>query len=182
METWQWLFAVAIIATVIWWLSMTAGRIDRVHIRMDDALQSLRLQLAWRASAVSQLVGSGTLDPVSANVLAAEIEAISAATTRSLDEYLSAEGELTEALCSVFDDPVEVKEFVDSTHSLELLSDLAAVCRRVQLARRFHNDAVGAAQLLRRRPVVRWLRLAGHTPWPRSVDLADDVPEGLEQF
>ena len=182
MEIWQLAVLFAILAVVAWWLSMTAGRIDRVHIRKDDALNSLRLQLAWRASATSQLVSSGLLDPVSADILANEIERVSHASTRSLSEYLEAESEFTDALCRVFDEAEEVRELADSTRSALLISELASVCRRVQLARRFHNDAVGAAQLLRRRTVVRWLRLAGHTPWPSAIGLADEVPSGLEQF
>ena len=55
MEIWQLAVLFAILAVVVWWLSMTAGRIDRVHIRKDDALNSLRLQLAWRASAIAWL-------------------------------------------------------------------------------------------------------------------------------
>jgi hypothetical protein len=50
---------------------------------------------------------------------------------------------------------------------------LEASCRRVQLARRFHNDAVRCVALRRRRP--RWFRLAGHT-WPETVELDDRMP------
>lgn len=182
MELWQLVIAFASLAAVVWWLSMTAGRIDRVHIRKDEALHSLRLQLAWRASAASQLVGSGLLDPVSCDIIANEIERVSRAAMGSLEDYLAAESEFTDALARVFDDVEEVRELAGSTYATALISELAAVCRRVQLARRFHNDAVGAAQLLRRRPVVRWLRLAGRTAWPQALDLADEVPSGLEQF
>ena len=56
-----------------------------------------------------------------------------------------------------------------------LLEELAACCRKVELARRFHNDVVVSARALRSRRRVRWLRLAGRAAELRTVDL-DDVP------
>lgn len=182
MANWQLALLFGFLSVFAWWLSMLAGRIDRVHIRKDEALTALRLQLAWRASAVAKVLTAGLLDPISREVLLAQLESVSTAAQRSLSEYLAAESELTEALCQVFDDSEEVVDLADSTHSAALLQELAASCRRVELARRFHNDAVGSAQLLRRRGVVKWFRLAGHTPWPTSLDLSDRLPQGLEQF
>jgi hypothetical protein len=45
--------------------------------------------------------------------------------------------------------------------------------RRVQLARRFHNDIVVTTRELRRRRLVTWLRLAGHAPMPDTIELED---------
>ncbi len=56
-----------------------------------------------------------------------------------------------------------------------LVDELAEDCARVELARRFHNDAVVTARALRSRRRVRWLRLAGHAAELATVDL-DDVP------
>ena len=50
---------------------------------------------------------------------------------------------------------------------------------RVQLARRFHNDAVAQALRVRRKRVVRWARLAGHASLPVMVEIDDSVPPGL---
>lgn len=182
MSTIDWVLAVLAAALFAWWLSMIAGRLDRIHIRRDEALVALRLQLAWRTSAVAKLLTGGVLDPLSAQVLRAEVENVTAAVDRSLIEYLAAEGEMTQVLCQVFDDAEEVNAIAETDQARAVFADLAAACRRVELARRFHNDAVGAAQLLRGRRVVRWFRLAGHTPLPVAVDLADQVPPGLEQF
>ena len=59
------------------------------------------------------------------------------------------------------------------------MDELGATCRRAGHARRFHNDTVRAARRLRRKALVRWLGLAGHTPWPDTVELDDEVPRGL---
>lgn len=47
--------------------------------------------------------------------------------------------------------------------------------RRVQLSRRFYNDAVTDVQRLRRKVVIRGLRLAGHALVPRTVEFDDDL-------
>jgi hypothetical protein len=59
------------------------------------------------------------------------------------------------------------------------VDELAEVCAKVELARRFHNDVVVAGRVLRSRRRVRWLRLAGHAPPLRTVDLDDGPPAGL---
>ena len=55
----------------------------------------------------------------------------------------------------------------------------AQACERVELARRFHNEAVAQAQRVRRKRVVRWARLAGHAAWPVTVEIDDGTPSGL---
>jgi hypothetical protein len=47
------------------------------------------------------------------------------------------------------------------------------------MARRFYNDAVAAAQRVRRKRVVRWARLAGRAGMPPMVEIDDSVPAGL---
>jgi hypothetical protein len=181
MTTPQLFIAFLALALLLWKLSAIAGRLDRVHIRRDQALTSLRLQLAWRTSSVAKLLTTKSLDPVSANILMHEITAVSSAAERSLLQYMAAESELTRALSVVFEDADDVQELISISPDIEpVLRDLAHACRRVELARRFHNDAVGAAQLLHKRKIVRYFRLAGHTELPSAIDVDDTVPAGLE--
>jgi hypothetical protein len=49
----------------------------------------------------------------------------------------------------------------------------------VQLSRRFLNDVVRAARVVRRKMVVRYLRLAGHADWPATAEFDDTPPETL---
>ena len=60
-----------------------------------------------------------------------------------------------------------------------LLDELSAAWYRLQLARRFHNDAVALTRSARRAPLVRLLRLAGSAPEPVTFELDDEWPEGL---
>ena len=62
------------------------------------------------------------------------------------------------------------------------MQELAQCCYRIELARRFHNDAVGAALLLHKRLLVRVFRLAGNTPLPTAIDMDDAFPEKLQEL
>jgi hypothetical protein len=62
------------------------------------------------------------------------------------------------------------------------LQELAQCCYRIELARRFHNDAVGAANLLHERVLVRVFRLAGNTPKPVALDMDDVPPKELQDL
>jgi hypothetical protein len=89
------------------------------------------------------------------------------------------ESDLTAALREVLDDPHEVALMVTDEAGGALLDDLSAAWYRVQLARRFHNDAVAQTRSARRSPLVRLLRLAGSAPEPVTFELDDEWPEGL---
>ncbi len=62
---------------------------------------------------------------------------------------------------------------------LQLLAALASSWYRIQLARRFHNEAVAQAQRVRRKALVRLLRMAGHAPMPQTVEIDDGWPDAL---
>jgi len=89
------------------------------------------------------------------------------------------ESSLTAVLSQLFDDPLETQPLYDIPEAEELLSALAAAWYRVQIARRFHNEAVLQAQRQRANPVVRLLRLAGRAPMPQTVEFDDSWPSGL---
>ena len=72
-----------------------------------------------------------------------------------------------------------IEPFESDAAGRELLRELAAACLRVQLSRRFLNDVVRAARVVRRKMVVRYLRLAGHADWPATVEFDDTPPETL---
>ena len=57
-----------------------------------------------------------------------------------------------------------------------MLARVASSCTRVQLARRFHNDAVTDVRRVRRKWAIRLFHLAGHTPLPHTVEFDDAMP------
>jgi hypothetical protein len=170
----EWLWAVlgiVIAVTLLLWLSWTANRLDRMHHRIDVARASLDTHLLRRSGAALELATSGTLDPARSLLL---VDAASEARAAE-DDFESAESDLSEALRAVLADAGEVSALRADEAVGPLLDELAADCRKVELARRFHNDIVVSARALRSRRRVQWLRLAGHAAPLHTVDL-DDVP------
>jgi hypothetical protein len=183
--TW-FLTGLAVLLVLGWYLSYSAGRLDRLHHRVETLRAALDAQLARRAAAAVE--AAPLLDPATGLLVAdAAAEALAAGETRSETEWLEAggpaeeiENDLTRALHVAFGDPTEVAELRDEAPvAAQALDLLGQACTRVQLARRFHNDAVAAAMRVRRKPVVRWARLAGHAPLPAMVEIDDSVPPGL---
>ena len=58
-----------------------------------------------------------------------------------------------------------------------LAIELHDATTRVELARRFYNDAVTDTRMLRTRPLVRGLRLAGTAPIPEYFDVSVGSPQ-----
>lgn len=89
------------------------------------------------------------------------------------------ESELSATLRAALEDPDEVAAVRAEPGGDELVSALAAAWFRVQLARRFHNEAVAQTRRVRGKALVRWLRLAGHAPLPHPFDVDDAWPQAL---
>lgn len=160
-------------------LSWTAGRHDRLHIRLTTAATSLQLQLADRITGTMRIAGSPLLDPASAVVLLSAAEEARAG--HGHDGHEEAESRLSQALRAVLGDAEVVAELWQqaSTEDRLALTDLAASCERVQFAARFHDELVNRTVAMRRRRLVAWLHLAGHAPWPHRFVLDDEPPAAL---
>lgn len=181
---------VSVLLGVAWYLSYSAARLDRLHARVEGALSALDAQLVRRAEATVELANSGALDPASALILAAAAsESLEAHNGRVGDDLLEGqhfagreviESDLTEALQIGLTGPV-----VDQLRREPGVAAGAALARveaagmRVQLARRFHNDAVKDVQRVRRKAVVRWFRLAGHAELPQTIEFDDELPPAV---
>ncbi|GDY67088.1 hypothetical protein SAV14893_064810 [Streptomyces avermitilis] len=103
-------------ATLIWilvglfaiglYLSWTAGRLDRLHARIDAARAALDAQLLRRASVAQELATAGVLDPAASIVL---YEAAHAARQAEEEQREVAESELSQALRAVFGEQQQVE-------------------------------------------------------------------------
>lgn len=197
-----------VLLMLLWLVWVAATRLDRLHRRVGASRAVVDAQLVRRATAAAELATSGLLDPASAMIvgeaawtsLSCEGPEPAALTVppdlrrlldTSSDEPGSAarppqpcdrgqvESDLTAALREVLRDPEEVAALRAELGGDGLLDDLAAAWYRVQLARRFHNDAVAQTRAARRGALVRLLRLAGTAPNPTTLELDDAWPEGL---
>lgn len=180
MEPWLGIVLAVLVVLIGLYLSMTAGRLDRLHRRIDTARLALDNQLLRRSTACLELAASGLLDPVSSALLAEATHAARAEDEAGRAREL-AESDLTGALRALLDGVDLGPEAVVGLDAGErsVLAELAVSCRRVELARRFLNDGVRACRQVRKQRMVRWFRLAGRTPWPETVELDDTPPPAL---
>jgi hypothetical protein len=170
---------VVVVAWVGWRLSALASRIDRLHHRIELAQASLDAQLLRRARAAEALATSGLVDPATSLVLA-----LAASNSRHSDDLDPVdrgviESEMSRDLREVFAEPEAVAALRASPQGEELVGDLAAACTQVALARRFLNDGVQAARLLRSGRLVRLFQLAGHAAQPVTFEMDDAPPTAL---
>lgn len=176
MSTTTILLLVFLVGVVVVLLSGIAGRLDRLHHRVDVSAETLNTQLARRCSSARAVAASGALDPVSSMLISEAAEGSAANADADKVTRGLVESELSRALRAAFDDP-DMAEIVRAAPGGEgLLSDLETSCARVELSRRFHNDAVSACRLMRQRRSVRYLRLAGSAPEPASFEMDDTPP------
>ena len=179
-------YAVIVLVLVGWYLSYSASRLDRLHARVEGTLAALDAQVVRRAEATLELANSGLLDAAStlmladaaSGSLAAAEEADTTAPTFP-PERESAESALSEALELALDDERVHELRDDAAYGAELLARVGATGLRVQLARRFHNEAVTDVRRVRRKATVRWFRLAGYAVLPATVEFADELPAPL---
>jgi hypothetical protein len=176
MEPVWWVLLAALVLVVGLWLWWTAHRLDRMHHRIEVARAGLDAQLLRRSGAALELATSDTLDPARSLLL---VDAAHQARAASGDDLEAAQSDLSESLRAVLADQDELDQLRARADVGPLLDELAASCRKVELARRFHNDVVVSARALRSRRRVRWLRLAGKAAELRTVDLDDVPPQAL---
>jgi hypothetical protein len=170
------LIVVAVVAITGVYVSWRAGRLDRLHARVETARAALDAALVRRSSVALEIASSGLLDPA-ASLLLADLahDARSARSGREL-----AESDLTRALRTVFSGP----DFRDSVEpglgADEMVAELESTAQQVFIARKFYNDAVAVTIAARRRPLARTLRLAGGAPLPDFFEIDDSLlPNGM---
>jgi len=156
------------------YLSWRAGRLDRLHARVDLARAGLDAALVRRAAVSLELAASRLLDPATSLVLAT---AAHQARTTDPEQREIAESDLSRALRAVLEQP-GFRGAVEQ-EGAALLEELETAAQKVAFARRFYNDAVSTTRIARRRPLARVLPLAGRAPLPEFFEIDDVPPEVL---
>jgi len=155
--------AVAVLVLLTAYVTWTAGRLDRLHARVDAAWAALDAQLVRRASAARALVPALPAGPA---------EQLDAAAHEALEaqerERERIENELSRA----------VRLAVPHLPPASDLDELRTAATRVALARSFHNAAVKDTRTLRFRRLPRLLRLAGHRAMPTFFEIDDTALAG----
>ncbi len=178
-EVFSWVFGVLfVLVLAAWYLSYTAARLDRLHVRLSGTLAALDARLVRRAEAAVELANSGLLDGATSLLLANAAAGSLEAPSEHGEERELAENDLTEALDLALT-PVAVADLRSTPLGQDVLSRVGSACTRVQLARRFHNDAVTDVRRVRRKWAIRLFHLAGYTPMPHTVEFNDESPGHL---
>jgi len=153
------------------YVSWRAGRIDRLHARVDMARVALDVTLLRRGSLALALATSGLLDPATSLLLAAAVHG-----TRNGDRPRDlAESDLTRSLRAAFSQPGFRSSLSGTEGADELLAEVEAASHQVFLARKFYNDLVAATREARGRPLARTLRLAGRAQAPVFFEMDDSL-------
>jgi hypothetical protein len=160
--------AAVLVALLVLYATWTARRLDRLHARVDVAGAALHAQLARRSAMAAAFGSVVPLDPAIAVGLASAASEASLVTGLGHDREV-AENAVTRVLSRAVASTPE--SFTDPSHAATEMHDEAL---RASFARRFYNDTVRDALVIRDRRVVRWLRLAGRAPHPAYFEMDDE--------
>jgi hypothetical protein len=185
------------------YVSWRAGRIDRLHTRVEMARAALDATLLRRSSVALELATSGLLDPATSLLLAAAVDGTRAGGpggyggagsppvsggSRGVvppdgvlvppDQHRPrdlAESDLTRALRAAFSQPDFRSSMSGKEGADELLAEVEEATHQVFLARKFYNDVVALTRYARNRPLARLLRLSGNAPAPVFFEMDDSL-------
>ena len=178
------------------YVSWRAGRIDRLHARVEMARTALDVTLLRRSSVALELATSGLLDPATSLLLAAAVHGTRPGGPGGLGDGSPpgsggsgggvppgidsrprdlAESDLTRALRAAFSQPGFRSSLSGKDGADELLAEVEAAAHQVFLARKFYNDMVAATREARRRPLARVLRLSGKAKAPEFFEMDDSL-------
>lgn len=194
-------FAIAVVVIVVMIVVDHARRLDRLHAKVEAARATLDAQLVRRATAIGELSSSGAVDPATSIILTDlviqalaadrsgrdELDAVAGESTvreveadeASHTQRAQVESELSRLLRELLGDPESVAMIMENPWGRSSLIALDDAWYRVQLARRFHNDAVAQTLRMRGTVLVRALHLAGHAARPIMFEMDDAEPQAL---
>lgn len=163
-----WLIAAVVIAILLsMWVTFTLTRLDRLHARVDAARAALDAQLVRRAAALQHVAeaAESRLGDAEREQYADLAQQALTATGAGREGVENAVGRAVAALAG---GSVEIGQ--------DAVAELHEAAARVQVARRFYNDAVRDTRTLRARRMPRLLRLAGNADLPAFFDIDDTEP------
>lgn len=163
-------------AFCLWYLSNQAGRLDRLHHRIDVAELALHGQLLRRGGIVAELAAVPGIDPALSALWGQAAHEVLILPEVASSARTQVEDELSGILAMTLGDEDEVNEIRSIAHAASLLEELAQVSTRIQMSHQFHTDAVRDCLEIREQFLVRFCHLAGFAKPPASFALADQFP------
>ena len=174
------------------YVSWRAGRIDRLHARVDMARVALDVTLLRRSSVAQELATSGLLDPATSLLLASAVHGTRPGGTGGGQPPVAggsggvvppgehrprdlAESDLTRALRAAFSQPDFRASLSGKEGADELLAEVEEAAHQVFVARKFYNDLAAVTRDARNRPLARLLHLAGRAEAPEFFEMDDSL-------
>ncbi|MDP4931402.1 MAG: hypothetical protein NWQ76_04225 [Candidatus Nanopelagicaceae bacterium] len=154
-----------IILLIIWYLTFSATRLDRLHQRVETSWANLDAILQSRASLALELTHFPETDPA-ANLLLTS--AAHHARAADISVRSEAESSLTAALLLLRQESWLVEKHPD------LFEELDQITERLKVGISLHVEGVSAARARRSKLIYRIFRLAGKAPLPVKYAFEDD--------
>lgn len=153
---------------ILWYLSYSATRLDRLHHRVETSWANLDGLLQRRAAVALEIAHSEMADPATSMLLTGAAYAARDADIKNRSE---AESGLSGALGLLLADGQIIRDVSDHA----LLKELSTLTEKIKVAIALHVDAVDRTQMVRKKPLIRLFRLAGHAPLPVTYEFEADV-------
>ena len=157
-----------VLLVVLWYLSFSATRLDRLHHRVETSWANLDVLLQKRAAIALEIAHSDVADPASSLLLTG---AAYQARDADVEHRSVAESGLSGALSLILSDGLAHA----SDSEKALLQELSALTAKIGVAIAIHTDAVSSTQMVRKKLVVKTFRLAGTAPLPVTYEFESDV-------
>lgn len=164
----RWLVSALLVLLIVWYLTFTATRLDRLHHRVETSWANLDVLLQKRAAVALEIAHSDIADPASSMLLTA---AAYQARDADIQNRSQAESGLSGALGLLLEDSQHLATAADSS----LLTELSGLTDKIRVAIAIHTDAVARTQMVRTKLIVRIFRLAGTAPLPITYEFESDV-------
>ena len=164
----KYFLAIFIALFVIWYLTYSASRLDRLHHRVETSWANLDGLLQRRAAIALEISHSEFADAASALLLTA---AAYQARHAQVQTRSQAESGLSGALGLLLSDDYLVNGLIEK----DLLQELSELTDKIRVAISLHVDSVLRTQMVRRKPVFRIFRLAGSARLPVTYECEADA-------
>ncbi len=159
---------VGTVVLVLWYLTFSATRLDRLHHRVETSWANLDGLLQRRAAIALEIARSERADPASSLLLTA---AAYQARDASIVNRSHAESGLSGALGLLQNDLT----LESSAGEQALLQELSELTNKIRVAIAIHVDAVNRTRAVRQKLIFKVFRLAGRAPLPVTYEFEDDV-------
>jgi hypothetical protein len=159
-------FLLITILLLIWYLTFSANRLDRLHHRVETSWANLDAILQRRAAIAQEIAHLPEIDPASNLIL---MSAAHQAREAEIADRSEAESGLSGALGLLRDE-------TDIPHlHREIFVELDLITDRIRTAIALHQEAVVATTNRRSKLIYKVFRLAGSAPLPITYPFEDEI-------